>query len=147
MKKKAWLSEECGWLLYDSLETLKDVPSGVAYAQALINALRENDFLKTPEGLALWTATQERFPDIKFPKHVYHHRDPLNPKERRTIAAILREAGSSSDDKANGEVSDKGNWTPRLHIAWEVVLTAASHSNAEQVKFSELWREAVDGQW
>ena len=146
IKKKAWLSEECGWILYEALQTLNEHPSGVIFAQRLIDALADNDFLRTPEGVAVWVAAEENFKGIKFPRHVYHHRDPLNRKERKVLAGILKETGSSVVQEDKGQASQKGNLVPRLHVAWEIVFTAIDKDNPNRVRFSELWKEAVDGE-
>ena len=146
VKKKAWLSEECGWILYDALQTLKSRASGSAYAQKLIDLLVENDFAKTPEGVALWIAAKRNFTEVNLPKHVWHRRDPLNRKERKTLASILKETGADTSDNEASKVPQKGNWFPKLHVAWQVVFEAVGDPDSGRIKFSELWQEAVDGE-
>ena len=143
--KKTWLSEECGWILFDAVQRLKAHPAGTAYIQTLINTLNAGGFVKTPEGVALWIAINRDFPAVKLPKHVFHHRDPLNSKELKTLANILRESGSSADGDEKSKLPPKGNWSPRLHVAWEVVFEACTEEVPGRVRFSKLWREAVDG--
>ena len=123
----------------------KESTSGAKYAQAVIDILERHDFLRTPEGVALWVSAKRDFDGIAFPKGVFHHRDPLNRKECKTLASILKETGLGEGSEEAGLTPQKGNWAPRLHVAWEVIFSALSAENPERVTFSQLWREAVNG--
>ena len=146
--KKSWLREECGWVLQEALEQLKSSSDGSNYAQVIIDKLQSASLSKTPEGLALWVIAQSNFPDIDFPKHIWHNEDPLHRKERSALARILKETSTKDDLRDGGEKPiGTGTWSSKLHFAWEVVLGALLDTNQNHLKrlsFSDLWVEAVD---
>ena len=142
-KKKSWLREECGWVLYAALKDQSTMT--VDNVQLLLDKLHSSGLTKTPEGVALWVLIQSMYPDVQLPKHVWHHGNPLHRKEKAPLARILKET-SSKDDLKDSDQKDaqRGTWFHKLHFAWEVVFGALLKTHSKQLTFSELWTEAVD---
>ncbi|MCJ1384303.1 DNA-directed DNA polymerase [Xylographa soralifera] len=142
-KKKSWLREECGWVLCAALKDLHIMDP--IYIEVLFEKLHSTGLTKTPEGVGLWITAQQAYPDIKYPKHVWHHGNPLHRKETASLARILKE--TSTHHAAEGtakKTSQRGTWTSRLHFSWDVVFKALLLDRPKQLAFSDLWTEAVD---
>ena len=153
-KKKSWLKEECGFILFNSIQILKG--KDPKYAQLIIDKLQANGFSKTPQGLAVWIGAQAEFPSIDFPQGVWHHQDPLNRKERSKLARILMEAPAVNlpHNENESEVAAKGAWTTKLQFAWDVILAELLNIRpqglqkntkpAKRIRFAEFWEECID---
>ena len=153
-KKKAWLREECGFILFNSIQILKSKDS--KYAQLMVDKMLANGFAKTSQGVAIWIGVQATFPSIKFPRGVWHHEDPLSRKETSRLAKILVETpGSNSlQDGLEPETTSKGTWTTKLPFAWDVVLAELleiqpngqqkNTKTAKRSKFAEFWKDGID---
>ncbi|KAI4104025.1 MAG: hypothetical protein L6R37_003507 [Teloschistes peruensis] len=150
-RKKAWLREECGWVLYNAIHTLRERESAQPFVQAIVEKLHENALAKTSEGIAIWLAIQRDFPSIQLPGGVWRNDNPLHRKEKSKLAKILKEVSSeNASDDASEKLAQKGNWNSRLHFVWNIVLTElAKESVAKNAQdtttFGEFWQEAVDG--
>ena len=154
-KKKPWLREECGFILFTSVQMLQE--RDLKHAQLILDKLHENGLLKTSEGVAIWIALQSKFSSLRFPREVWHREDPMNHKEMTVLAKILKEAPVKED--ANGQVDfnnlQKGAWSSKLHFAWDVILTKllntdlSIHSKgskkSKRVDFAAFWERCVDG--
>ncbi|KAL8797744.1 MAG: hypothetical protein Q9195_000096 [Heterodermia aff. obscurata] len=152
-KKKAWLREECGWILYKSIQNLKTKAHGEIYAQKLVDKFIENGLAKSPEGVATWLGIQSAFPAVSLPTSVWHHQNPLHRKEKATLSKILKDASAAGvpQGEANSKVTQNSTWSPNLHFAWDVVLSSiiqpdivTKAKNTEAIEFIDFWIEAVD---
>jgi len=115
------------------------------YAQVLIDKLHSSGLTKTPEGVALWILIQSAYSDVQLPKHVWHHGNPLHRKEKAQLAKILKETSLKDDLKeCNQKHAERGTWFPKLHFAWEVAFEALLKAQSKQLRFAELWTEAVE---
>ena len=153
-KKKAWLREECGFILFKSIQILKSKDS--KYAQLMVDKMLANGFAKTSQGAAIWIGVQATFPSIEFPRGVWRHEDPLSRKERSRLAKILVETpGSNSpQDGPEPEATSKGTWTTKLPFAWDVVLAELLNfepnrqqkiaKTAKRSEFAEFWKDGID---
>ena len=92
------LREEFGMALCESISALdnhfrsnaqSDAPE---YALHLLKQLDSKKEARSAEGLALWLRIQEKFPNLKMPKHIWHHRDPWSQKEWPEVIKILKKA-------------------------------------------------------
>ncbi|MCJ1405050.1 DNA-directed DNA polymerase [Xylographa trunciseda] len=142
-RKKSWLREECGWVL---CAALKGPPTmDPALVEVLFEKLHSNGLTKTPEGVGLWITAQRTYSDVKYPKHVWHHGNPLHRKENASLARVLKESSTNHDSKGTAKKTlQRGNWTSRLHFSWDVVFEALLQDRPKQLAFSDLWNEAVD---
>ncbi|KAL9023585.1 MAG: hypothetical protein Q9196_007111, partial [Gyalolechia fulgens] len=152
-KKKPWLREECGWILYGTSQTLNDGHHDIQFAQAVIDKLCQAGLAKTPEGIAIWLKIQVDFPEVQFPSGVWRDENPLHRKETPKLAKILKEASpAEGTDEANGAVSQRGNWTSKIHFVWNVIfakltdvdIVRGSSKKSKTIGFGEFWRQAVD---
>lgn len=153
-KKKPWLRDECGFILFKSIRTLKG--KDLKYAQLLVETLLAKGLSKTAQGVAIWIGVHAEFPTTDLPHGVWRHEDPLNRKETSRLAKILMEAptATSPENSLELETTAKGAWTTKLQFAWDVILAElmavqpqGPQKNtrfAKRVKFSDFWKECID---
>ena len=153
-KEKPWIREQCGFVLYNAIRTLRNDHDD--FAQTLIDKLHESHLCKTPEGLAVWIAAQTECPSLLFPKGVWHQDSPLNAKETLVVSKVLREGTCiqvDRDDESGAPTQSEyqPNWSNKVHFAWNVIFSCLIHRNpTQQVKtgtpttYPEFWRECVD---
>ena len=152
-KKKVWLREEVGWILYNAIQILDKDNDPSDYVQLIVDKLQENDLTTTPEGVAIWIGTMLTFPNVKLSRGVWHKQNPLHRKEKAKLAKIMKGASSTSPDQGGDiqKVSGQGAWTPKLHFAWEVILdrVLGTHSarSSKELGLADLWNECVDGEY
>lgn len=151
-KKKSWLREECGWILYGACSSLGNRDRDLDLRQMLIDRLCQNGLAMTPEGVAVWLKIQTEVPGVHLPGNVWRDENPLHRKEKSRLAKILKETSSEADaERSNGEVAQKGNWTSKLHFVWSAIFTILVNAEptsleiSKTVTFDEFWQEAVDG--
>jgi len=154
--KKAWLREECGWVVYSSVLELPSKVHDSKFAEVAIEQLNTHQLTRTLEGVAIWILAKRSFPTMKFPRNVWHHDDPLNSRDRQILAKVMKEA-SVTDGEAT-TASKTGSWSPRLHFAWGVVLEEfyevdgqpgwnhKSHKS-KRLNFVEFWEAVVDSKF
>ena len=155
-KKKPWLREECGFILFNSIPFLKG--KDLKYAQLIIDKLLAKGLAKTPQGVAIWIGAYAEFPSIESPPGVWHHDDPLSRKEKSKLGKILMEAPAttSPQDSIESETTAKGAWSTKLQFAWDVILAELLREEpqglqrdakfAKRMKFSEFWEECIDSE-
>ena len=153
-KKKPWLREECGFILFNSVQILKG--KEVKYAQLMINKLVANGLSKTSQGVAIWLGITATFPSIDLPHGVWHHEDPLNRNESSKLIKILMEAPAiaSSQEDPESQVTIKGTWGTKLPFAWEVVMAGLldvqlghqqqSAKCSKRIEFAKFWEDCID---
>ena len=153
-KKKPWLRDECGFILFKSIRTMKG--KDVKYAQLLIDKLLAKGLSKTAQGVAIWIGIQAEFPSIDLPHGVWRHEDPLNRKETSRLAKILMEAPAATSPEISLELetTTKGAWTTKLQFAWDVILPVLmgvqpqglqkNKRLTKRVKFGDFWKECID---
>ena len=153
-KKKAWLREESGFVLFNSIQVLKD--KDLKYAQLMVDKLFAKGVSMTSQGAAIWIGVQTAFPSIDLPHGVWHHEDPLSRKEKSRLAKILVETpgATSPQDSLEPEAAARGTWTTKLPFAWDVVLAELldvqpkrqqkSAKLFKRTKFADFWKECTD---
>ncbi len=155
-KRKSWLREECGWILYQAIQNSQASNISSEYVQTVVDSVNENGLTATPEGVAIWIAASENYPALRLPKGFWKHESPLHRKEKTRLATILREAPPPHNDEEGGmsKSLQKGTWSSKLHFTWVVILDRLlkSHSSnskpstraQNELKFPEFWEECVD---
>ncbi|OJD12938.1 hypothetical protein AJ78_06544 [Emergomyces pasteurianus Ep9510] len=158
-KKKPWLREECGWIIFCSLRDIHNHKFDIKYAEAALDSLCQNGLSRTPEGVAIWTTAKDLFPTMKFPEGEWQHGSPLHIREKATLAKIMKETSESQSvpGKENSKPQNSGVWNPKLHFAWDIVLQKLyaqppeqnglakdKHSKPTQASFTDIWTEVVD---
>ncbi|KAI9766380.1 MAG: DNA-directed DNA polymerase [Candelina submexicana] len=154
-KKKPWICEECGWILYEAIPRLSTNPITQYYTQAVVDKLHAHGLTKTPEGVAIWLSVRSLAPAVSLPKDVWHLDDPMDSKEKKTLAKVLIGHGNlkGQDDE---NFTQKGIWNSRLHFIWGVLRAAfaevedpykkllAKSKRMTQTTWARFWTEAVD---
>lgn len=158
-KKKPYLREECGWILYEAVKGVGLDALEIEYTQIVVNKLQENGLTMTAEGVAIWIAAQTEDLQINFPAGTWHGDDPLHLKNKTRLAKILKgtSAADVDQDGTNSKASQKGTWSSKLHFAWDVVLaellnvrTAKQKSQVspgKSLRFEDFWEECVDSEY
>ena len=152
---RTWPREECGYVLYASLEDSCLPNHDPRYAALILEKIRVHRFAKTPEGVAIWIAVQSKYPAATLPSGVWHHDDPLNSRNKAELARVLKEV--STVDQPHDEsqkAAQTGRWQAKIHFAWHAVLaqiiprTQATlkvvHKSPGRISLQDFWLECVD---
>ena len=155
-KRKSWLREECGWVLFQAIQGSGANRLSSEHVQTVIDRINENELMDSPEGVAIWIITLENYSAVNFPRKVWKHQNPLHRKEKSRLAKIMREVPTSNPDESvhASKTSRKGTWSSKLHFAWEVILDRLVKSplsgdksltkSKNELKFPDFWDECVD---
>lgn len=154
-KKKPWIREECGWIIYRSIHDLSSQKENVKFAEGALERLCSNDLARTPEGVSIWLAAKDMFPNTSFPSKIWKHDDPLDSKERNQLAKVMKESSSAEpDDRDQNNAKSSGVWNSKLHFAWEAILVRLSDAKKEKSKssssrltFADFWADVVDSEF
>lgn len=139
-EKKSWIREECGWVIMEALDQMDQ-----AQAEMTIQKLVDAKLATLPEGVGIWLKARSRFPDMRLPSKPWgSNGDPL--QHLKTLGLALKESSNVGD----GPTKQKGNWNPKLHFVWDVVLAryvqrAAEEDDSIKSDFRDFWKVAVDG--
>jgi DNA polymerase phi len=146
--KKSWLKSQCGYVIVQAVLQMNK-----KLAESTLEKLSEEGFAKTPEGVGIWIAALDRFPDMKVPAQPWRH--PLAATSRAALPAALKDSGREPSSEENGNKNGnkkpkQGNWTAQLHFVWDLILahyvklgTQPKVDAAEQ--FKQFWNRVVDG--
>ncbi|KAI9788137.1 MAG: DNA-directed DNA polymerase [Peltula sp. TS41687] len=149
-RKKSWLREECGWIVYKTLQDSQGSPWGKDLAEVAIDRICASQVARTPEGVAIWLAARSLHPDLLLPEQPWRHQDPLYVKNSTALAQVMRESSSGSGSQGDREdlkLQPKGMWSSRPNFAWTVILKElyAISSKKKRLSFGSFWQEVVDG--
>ncbi|KAL2016903.1 hypothetical protein VTK56DRAFT_2864 [Thermocarpiscus australiensis] len=141
--KKSWLKSQCGYIIVQAISQTKK-----KLAENTLQRLADEGFAKTPEGVGIWIAALDRFPDMKVPAQPWRH--PLAPTSLTALPAALKDSGrETSNDKNESKGPKQGTWTAQLHFVWDLILAhfvklgAQSESDAAE-QFKLFWNRVVD---
>lgn len=126
--------------------------------EAALEHLSRHELVRTPEGVAIWLAAKDLFPNTSFPSKAWKHDDPLDAKERNQLAKVMKNSSSTETGNEGQENKSKssGVWNSKLHFAWDAVTnrlmdvpTNDSHkpkkgSSSSRLSFGDFWTEVVD---
>ncbi|GKZ37240.1 DNA-directed DNA polymerase [Aspergillus brasiliensis] len=153
-KKKPWIREECGWIIYRCVYELAAQKADVKFLDSALEQLHSNELARTPEGVAIWLAAKDLFPNAKFPSKVWKHDDPLDAKERNQLAKVMKESSSAdSEGESGNKAKSSGVWNSKLHFAWDTVIRrladaptkeSKSKGSSSRISFADFWTEVVD---
>ena len=141
-KKKPWIREECGWVIMEALVQMKQ-----SQAEQTLHVLYDAGLASTPEGVGIFMTAKDRFPDLKVPSKPWGPTG--NPLDRlQSLAKALKESAHDDGSKTQ-EAKLTGNWNPKLHFVWEIVLVQFANAQKEKgtgiPDFENFWKVAVDG--
>ncbi|RHZ56958.1 hypothetical protein CDV55_101381 [Aspergillus turcosus] len=154
-KKKPWIREECGWIIYRCVFDLASQKAGAKYVEVALERLCSNDLARTPEGVSIWLAAKEAYPKADFPRKVWKHDDPLDSRERNQLAKVMKDSSASDSEAGNQGNNPKssGVWSSKLHFAWDAVIRQLAEVSAKEssksksssrLSFADFWTEVVD---
>lgn len=135
-KKKSWIREECGYVILEAVTQMSQ-----SQAESTLQTLYEAGMGLTPEGAGIWLTARKRFPGMKFPAKPWGHKgNPLD--HTSSLAKALKESSSNEDE--GEQTKQTGNWNPKLHWAWDIVLS--HYATEKRSEFESFWKIVVDGQ-
>lgn len=143
-EKKPWIREECGWVIAEALGQMDQ-----NQAERTLKVLVDAGLALSPEGVGIWLLARSQFPDMAFPSKPWGQSG--NPLEHlKALGKALKESSSGESIQKTQQVKQTGNWNPKLHFVWNLVLAhyaAALKNKAEGIKleFENFWKVAVDG--
>lgn len=143
--KKVWLRSQCGWIIVQALQHMKR-----KLAEKTLKKLSEEGLAKTTEGVGIWIAALDRFPDMKVPSKPW--KTPLSTKALGDLPAIMKDSGreASNPQDVTGRKQKHSNWTAQLHWVWDVILSHFTKtSTADSMtanNFVLFWNKVVDGE-
>jgi DNA polymerase phi len=154
--KKQWLRQECGWLFFTSISFVRSSNLEPEFALAVVESLKANNLVRTPEGVAVWLEVRTSYPEATLPKHIWKHRNPLCKAEVTSLSEVMKDAKAKQQQSESGESNASqgaGTWSQQLHFSWEVILRElflpASHdqkASSERISFVKFWADVVDGE-
>lgn len=145
-EKKPWIREECGWVIAEALGQMNQ-----SQAESTLKVLVDAGLALSPEGVGIWLLARSQFPDMAFPSKPWGQSG--NPLEHlKALGKALKESSSGDDIQKNQQAKQTGNWNPKLHFVWNLVLAhyaTALKNKAEGIKieFENFWKVAVDGKF
>ena len=149
--KKPWIREECGWIVYRCVYELSTQKADAKFVESALERLCSNDLARTPEGVSIWLAAKDLFPQVNFPSKVWKHDDPLDAKERSKLAKVMKESSAvDPEEEKQGKPKSSGVWNSKLHFAWDAVLArlaAPTKSKGSRLGFAVFWVEVVDSEY
>ncbi|PWY91877.1 hypothetical protein BO94DRAFT_488534 [Aspergillus sclerotioniger CBS 115572] len=152
-KKKPWLREECGWIIYRCIFELAAQKAEAKFVESALDRLCSNELARTPEGVAIWLAAKDLFPDVQFPGKVWKHDDPLDVRERNQLAKVMKESSTAESESEGGKAKSSGVWNSKLHFAWDTVISrlgdapvkeTSKSKSSGRLSFVDFWTEVVD---
>lgn len=146
-RRKPWLSEQCGWAVYETLQASPSAPSGMLFAETVIDRMCHAKMASSPEGVAIWLGVRSLYPDVTLPKQPWHRRDPLHVENVALLAKIMREAAGSGPEAHRDEARGRGMWNPRPNFSWGVIFRHlySDPPDKRRLSFKAFWVSVVDG--
>ncbi|KAG5979944.1 hypothetical protein E4U55_004545 [Claviceps digitariae] len=137
--KKIWLRPQCGWILVQALEQMtEDV------AKATLVKVAGAGMAQTPEGVAAWIVTLNRYPGLKIPPW----KNPLSNKSLGDLAAVLKESfkDAAKDPKEKQNGAKQASWSAQLHFVWDLILARflSAKNDSKEEDFDQFWCRVVD---
>ena len=155
-KKKPWIREECGWIIYRCIYDLSSKKVGPLYAEIAVERPCSCDLARTPEGVSIWLAVKDMFPGARFPANQWKHNDPLDSRERNQLAKVMKDSSVADPEnpEQNSSAKSSGVWNSKLHFAWEALLSRVPEGSKKEksktkdassrLSFVHFWTDIVD---
>ncbi|KAK0943947.1 DNA-directed DNA polymerase [Friedmanniomyces endolithicus] len=140
---KDWLRTECSAMLYEYLDSGEGTKLTLTRVQGLVDALRQAKLLKTAEGVALWLAISERWPEA-LPKGVWAKKSPMSVDEQNSLKKILLGRSEEEDEETtNVKTSQSGTRQSHPSFVWKALLNWLYQRNVSH-DFELFWHEIVE---
>ncbi|KAK0657082.1 DNA polymerase phi-domain-containing protein [Cercophora newfieldiana] len=138
--KKSWLKSQCGYVVVQAIAGMKK-----KLAEKTLEKLVEQGFAKTPEGVGIWIAALDRFPDMQVPAQPW--RNPLASASLQALPPVLKDSGREPTTE-QGNKPKQGSWSAQLHFVWDLILAHFLKLAKEQPEavdeFKVFWKRIVD---
>jgi len=139
---KSTLREACGKMIVQAVDQFDK-----AVAKETLSMIKETELAKTAEGLAVWLAVLERFPEI--------HKNPWKDPFKRTqfaerlplfSRALGEESALSSAKGQNSTAIMPSNWRAQVHFVWDwIARYFLKAGNELSETFGAFWKAIFDG--
>ncbi|GAO49686.1 DNA polymerase V [Saitoella complicata NRRL Y-17804] len=163
--KKVWLRELASFVMMESVRQLPGTTFGKEGAKLVLDKVASAGMGKTVEGVGIVLALRN-LPDGQRPKIGaevgWKDGNPLNTSNSALLAKVLKEVTTEEtqeeppkeDEQKKGKKkksadTQKGNWKPKLHFVWPMVLDLYSPKTEStlppsSLSFADFWRVTVD---
>lgn len=141
-QKKSWLKSQCGFVIVQAMSQMKK-----KLAEKTLQKLADEGYAKTPEGVGIWIAALDRFPDMDVPAQPW--KNPLAAASLQALPPVLKDSGKEKTEQG-GPKQKQGNWSAQLHFVWDLILAhylklAAKNEADAATEFKPFWNRVVDG--
>ncbi|KAG5925646.1 hypothetical protein E4U42_004094, partial [Claviceps africana] len=138
-QKKIWLRPQCGWIIVQALEHMtEDV------TEATLSKIAGAAMAHTPEGVAAWIVSLNRYPRLKIPPW----KNPLSNKSLGDLTAVLKESfkDAAKDPKEKQNGAKQASWSAQLHFVWDIILARflSAKCDSKEEDFDQFWCRVVD---
>ncbi|KAK4444270.1 DNA polymerase V [Podospora aff. communis PSN243] len=137
--KKSWLKSQCGYVVVQAISEMKK-----KLVEKTLEKLAEQGFAKTPEGVGIWIAALDRFPDMTVPAQPW--KNPLAPASLQALPPVLKDSGREQAEQ--GSKPKQGAWSAQLHFVWDLMLAHFVKLGKDQKEAAEefkvFWKRIVD---
>ncbi len=122
---------------------------------AVVESLKTNSLVRTPEGVAIWLEVSTCFADAALPKGIWKHRDPLCKEEAPLLSGVMKDAKTKqlTDSGEFATSQGAGTWSQQLHFSWDVILSSLflptvqnEKASSKRITFAEFWTDIVDSE-
>lgn len=136
-----------------SIGCIRSTSAGTEFAIALIESLKANNLVRTPEGVAVWLEVKSCYPNAVLPKDVWKHRDPLCKDEATSLAEVMKDARVKRQPESGELIAPQaaGTWSQQLHFSWDVALRELyipadpdAKASTKRMTFAMFWTNVVD---
>ena len=140
---KDWLRTECGAMLYEYLKSGEGTRLSSPRIESLVSGLRQANLLKTAEGVALWLAVSDHWPEA-LPKGVWAKKSPMSPDEQLKLKKVLLGSVIESDEEVpEGKRPKSGSRQSQPNFVWKAVLGWLYERNVSH-DFESFWSDVVE---
>ncbi|GLB35405.1 putative DNA polymerase phi [Lyophyllum shimeji] len=151
-EKKSWLRESAWWTISLAVDALEEAE--VTWKQDAVQSTLQRLFVDnqnwSPEKVALALKLQTLYPNHDWREVFspsFKNPDLLHASNLQHVARILKESAVEEDD-TRGPKTSTGNWKPKLHFAWDVILEqllpGPNSTQPPRGSFQDFFKIAVD---
>ncbi|KAK1833762.1 DNA polymerase V [Podospora conica] len=140
-QKKSWLKSQCGFVIVQAVSQMKK-----KLAEKTLQKLAEDGYAKTPEGVGIWIAALDRFPDMDVPAQPW--KNPLAAASLQALPPVLKDSGKEKNEQGGPKLK-QGGFSAQLHFVWDLILAhyvklAAKNEADAATEFKPFWNRVVD---
>lgn len=138
--RKNWIKEPCLFTVYQIVERLITKQKDMKFVNNVVSILDYNNLTLTNEGLSIYILFHKNdihiSPELTLKNKGWKLNDPLKKGNLPLLSDVLRDVSNASSDMDDSG-KNSANWTPRLHIVWDILLPELISINTTQSESSE----------